>query len=252
MNTASAEPSIVRDAQDTAFRSAAALVFGICVAATIRQSLSMPMPWMRMPGQTWPGAALAFLAMWVAMMGAMMLPSLMPVLCRYRRALSGSGASRNRLTALVSAGYFCIWSALGVAVFPLGVAVATLQARLPALARCAPLAAGVLIVVAGTLQFTSWKAHYLACCRGHPRHDRGVPADAGAAWRYGLQCGRHCCYCCAGLTAILLVLGIMDLRAMALVTLAITAERLTPSGEAVARGIGIVAVATGLILVARA
>ncbi len=151
----------------------------------------------------------------------------------------------------MSAGYFCVWSALGAAVFPLGIAVAALQARLPAVARCAPLAAGALIVLAGMLQFTSWKAHYLACCRGDAGHERGVPADAGAAWRYGLQCGRHCVYCCAGLTVILLALGIMELRAMALVTLAITVERLAPSGEPVARGVGIIAVATGLILVAR-
>ncbi len=242
----------MRAGRDTAFRGAAALVFAICTAATVRASLSMPMPWMRMPGQTWLGAALAFLAMWIAMTGAMMLPALMPVLCRFRRALAGTGATRDRLTALVSAGYFCVLGALGLAVFPLGVAAAAIQARLPAVARCAPLAAGVLIVIAGTLQFTSWKAHYLACCRGGPRHERGMAADAGAAWRYGLQCGRHCSYCCAGFTVILLALGIMDLRAMALVTLAITAERLAPSGQLVARGIGIAAVATGLMLVVRA
>jgi predicted metal-binding membrane protein len=37
---------------------------------------TMPMAWMRMPGQTWPGAAASFLGMWVVMMVAMMLPSL--------------------------------------------------------------------------------------------------------------------------------------------------------------------------------
>jgi hypothetical protein len=34
------------------------------------------MAWMRMPGQTWPGAAASFLGMWVVMMVAMMLPYL--------------------------------------------------------------------------------------------------------------------------------------------------------------------------------
>jgi predicted metal-binding membrane protein len=38
--------------------------------------LDVPMAWMRMPGQTWPGAAASFLGMWVVMMVAMMLPSL--------------------------------------------------------------------------------------------------------------------------------------------------------------------------------
>ena len=52
--------------------------------------------------------------------------------------------------------------------------------------------------------------------------------------------------------AVLLVLGVMDSRAMALVAAAITAERLTPAGEAVARALGAVAVGAGLLLIARA
>jgi predicted metal-binding membrane protein len=44
----------------------------------------------------------------------------------------------------------------------------------------------------------------------------------------------------------------MDLRAMAVVTLAITVERLVPRGERLARGIGAVAISAGLFLIARA
>jgi predicted metal-binding membrane protein len=79
-----------------------------------------------------------------------------------------------------------------------------------------------------------------------------LPADAGTAWREGLRLGLRCICTCAGLTAILLVIGIMDLRVMALVTAAITAERLAPKGERVARAIGIVVVGVGLLLIARA
>jgi predicted metal-binding membrane protein len=52
--------------------------------------------------------------------------------------------------------------------------------------------------------------------------------------------------------AILLVTGIMDLRAMAVVTAAITAERFAQSGERVARVIGTAVVGAGLFLIARA
>ena len=52
--------------------------------------------------------------------------------------------------------------------------------------------------------------------------------------------------------AILLVLGVMDLRVMAVVSAAITAERLAPAGGRVARGIGAVVVGAGLYLIARA
>ena len=66
---------------------------------------TMSMAWMRMPGQTWPLAAASFLAMWVVMMVAMMLPSLVPMLWRYREAVAGTAKTRlGRLTALVGVG----------------------------------------------------------------------------------------------------------------------------------------------------
>jgi predicted metal-binding membrane protein len=74
-----------------------------------------------------------------------------------------------------------------------------------------------------------------------------LPADAASAWRYGLRLGLHCNGCVAGLTAILPVIGVMDLRAMAVVTAAITVERLAPAGQCVARAIGAVVVMAGLI-----
>jgi predicted metal-binding membrane protein len=151
----------------------------------------------------------------------------------------------------VGIGYFFVWSALGMAIFPAGVAVAAIQTRVPALARAAPSAVGVLLLIAGLLQFSAWKARHLACCRKGPGHGRALPADAGTAWRHGLRCGLHCSYCCAGPTLVLLGLGTMDLRAMALVMLAITTERLAPAAERVARAIGTVTIAAGLVLIAR-
>src|ERR1700689_3181821 len=79
---------------------------------------TMSMAWMRMPGQTWSGAAASFLGMWLVMMVAMMLPSLVPMLSRYRQGVGSTGAARlGRLTLLVSVGYFSVWTVLGLAVF---------------------------------------------------------------------------------------------------------------------------------------
>ena len=86
---------------------------------------TMAMVWMRMPGQTWPGAAASFLGMWTVMMVAMMLPSLVPMLWHYRQAVGRTVETRlGRLTALVGAGYFFVWTVFGMAAFPLGVALA--------------------------------------------------------------------------------------------------------------------------------
>lgn len=214
---------------------------------------TMSMAWMRMPGQTWPGAAASFLGMWFVMMVAMMLPSLVAMLSHYRQVVGTRGEARlGRLTALVGAGYFAVWTGFGLALFPLGVELARVAMQQPALARAMPIAAGTVVLIAGALQLTRWKARHLACCREAPVRGSAVSADAGAAWRHGLRLGLDCGYCCSGLTAILLALGVMDLRAMAAVGAAITAERLLPSGERIARVTGAIALAAGLFLIARA
>src|SRR5882672_2001783 len=250
-----------------AFLGVSALLFAVSAAVTIVWCASMSamgemtMPggwtmstaWMRMPGQTWTGAAASFLGMWVVMMVAMMLPSLMPNLWRYRQAIGGTGETRlGRLTALVGVGYFSVWTVFGMAAFPLGIALATVEMQQPALARAVPIAVGAVVLIAGFLQFTAWKARHLAWCREAPGRGRTLPADAGTAWRHGLLLGLHCIHCCVGLMAILLVIGVMDLRAMAVVAAAITVERLAPAGERVARATGAVVVGAGLYLIARA
>jgi predicted metal-binding membrane protein len=255
-----------RDSQ-RAFFVVAALLFAASSAVTVVwcESMSamgeMPMPggwamsmaWMRMPGQTWPGAAASFLGMWVVMMVAMMLPSLVPMLWRYRRAVGRAGdAHLGWLTAFVGGGYFFVWAVCGVAIFSVGVGLVAIEMLRPAFAGAVPVAVGVVVLIAGSLQFTPWKARQLACCRAVPGRGCTVPADVGGAWRYGLRLGLHCSYCCAGLTVTLLVIGVMDLRVMAAVAMATTIERLAPSGDRIARAIGVVVVGAGLLLVARA
>ena len=269
---------------DRAFIGVSALLFVASATLTIAWCASMsamggmPMPggwsmsmaWMRLPGQTWPGVAASFVGMWAAMMAAMMLPSLVPTLCRYRRAIvrstvsAGSTASRAEpqrrqpevrlgwLTALVGLGYFFVWTMLGMAAFPLGTALAAIAMRHPALARAVPSAVGVVVLIAGLIQFTAWKAHHLACCRAAPGPGRALTPDFGTAWRLGCRHGLHCSQSCAGPMAILLVTGVMDLRAMAVVTVAMTLERFAPGGEQVARALGAIAVGAGLLLIAQA
>jgi predicted metal-binding membrane protein len=214
---------------------------------------TMSMVWMRMPGQTWPEAAASFIGMWVVMMVAMMLPSLGPILWRYRRAVRSTGETRKAwLATLLGVGYFFVWTLFGIAVYPLGVAVAAVEMRQPVLARTAPLAAGVVVLIAGAIQFTSFKAHHLGCCREAPGRGCTLPADASTAWREGLCLGLHCSYCCANFTAVMLAIGVMDLRAMAFVTALIAIERLAPRGDLAAQAVGAVVVGVGLFLIARA
>ena len=144
---------------------------------------TMSMAWMRMPGQTWPGAAASFLGMWVVMMVAMMLPSLVPMLWRYRQAVGETGETRlGRLTALVGVGYFFVWTVFGMAAFPLGVALAAIEMQQPALARAVPIAVGVVVLIAGVLQLSRVEG---ASPRLLPGGARARPYAAGRR-RHGL------------------------------------------------------------------
>lgn len=213
---------------------------------------TMSMMWTPMPGQTWTGAAISFLGMWIVMMVAMMLPSLIPILWRYRRLVQTTSESRlDGLTALAGAGYLLVWTAFGAGTFPFGVALAAIEMHQPLLARAMPIAVGVVVLLAGSLQFTAWKSRCLACCR-ESNSDDALTADAGTAVRHGLRLGLDCSFCCGNLMLILLVIGIMDLRVMAAAAAAITLERLAPNGERVARLIGAVVVAAAVALLARA
>src|SRR5262245_57573716 len=106
------------------FASSAVMTIVWCASMSAMGEMPMPggwtmsMAWMQMPGQTWPGAAASFLGMWTVMMVAMMLPSLIPMLWRYRQAVGRPSEARlGPLTALVGVGYFFVWTVFGLAAF---------------------------------------------------------------------------------------------------------------------------------------
>jgi predicted metal-binding membrane protein len=251
---------------DAGFLIAAAAVFLGAGGLTLRWCRSdccsvTPMPgdwslsaaWERSQGQTWLGAGAWFMAMWTAMMVAMMLPCLAPMLLVYRRALDPIGRTRRAwLTAVAGAGYFLVWIAFGAAVYPVGVATAGAMDRWAPLARSAPVVSALVLLLAGTAQVTRWKSCQLRCCREARVAERSALPGSWGAWRHGLRLGWRCWRCCSALMAVLLAIGVMDLVAMAAVTVVMAAERLAPRPEWVARLAGTTAMAGGLWELVRA
>jgi predicted metal-binding membrane protein len=93
--------------------------------------------------------------MWVVMMVAMLLPSMVPMLWRYRQAVGRTDETRlGRQPALVGVDCFFVWTVFGMAAFPLGVALAAIEMQQPALARAVRIAVGVVVLIAGSLQLT--------------------------------------------------------------------------------------------------
>ncbi len=246
---------------DRAFHATAALVFAASAAVTVAwcgsmsamPGMDMPggwtmsMAWMRMPGQGWLGFAGTFLGMWSVMMLAMMMPVAVPMLARYRRAVCAHNV--DALTAWVAGGYFVVWTLSGSVLIPVGVAFAEWTMHSPAISRAVPALGALLLLAAGASQFTAWKLRRLACCRHSIDCSRHTQPNYRAAWRHGLEIGLRCVWCCAPLTAVLLVIGVMDLSAMALVTLAISAERLMPASIRVSYATGAILLVVGAWLV---
>ncbi|WP_175044771.1 DUF2182 domain-containing protein [Burkholderia lata] len=250
-----------------AFAVVLIVVFAVAAIATVEQHASMAAmggapvsgggmtsaAWQRPCGWGVGRTFAAFAGMWGAMTVTMMLPVLAPVLWRYRQRVGPQAAAGSAgLVAVAGAGYFAVWLAVGALVFPAGIALTSVAARLPPLARAMPLAAGAVVLAAGALQFSGWKARRLACCRHAATCVHPPRAEAGAAWRHGVLAAMRCGMCCGNLMTVALAAGMMDLRVMAAVTVAVAAERLAPAGGRVARIVGCVVVGGGMAMIVRA
>jgi len=261
------------ESAERSFHAASALVFLASAYITIRACDDtccgvVPMPggwtlctaWTRSASESWLGAALSFLAMWTVMMIAMMTPCLVPMLREYRRTLRASESASSAmpvarlqgLTAIASAGYFTVWTLLGAAIYPIGIATAQIALRSPRVSSLAPLAFAIVLAISGVVQLTPWKSRHLLECRAARCCASVAPDDVPSAWRHGLELGVHCLQCCSGFMLMLLVLGAMNLWAMALIAAAMLAERIAPNPARTARMFGALAIAAGAIAGAEA
>jgi predicted metal-binding membrane protein len=175
-----------------------------------------------------------------AWMVAMMLPSIAPTLWAYHGHLRAVRVAHpSRRTTFFALGYAGVWSAISVTL--------TTITALPAfcMAHPAPWVAGAVVLSAGVVQCSPWKARRLLRCRREWATVEATPSSIMAAWHRGFQFGVDCALSCAGPMAVLCVAGLMDVRMMVAITLAITAERVAPAGPHIARLTGLAAVIVG-------
>lgn len=188
----------------------------------------------------------------VATMVAMMLPSVAPAVWRYHRHLRALRVSRvARRATLFTIGYASVWSAIGLALFVADTELSPTRMASPANSPVAPWTAAAVIVCAGLIQRSRWKATQLLRC--HARTTARAAGDAAMmALIDGGRLGAACVLSCAAPMAVLFVVGPMDARMMLLITAAITAERVAPNGARMARCTGAIALAAGLAMCLRA
>jgi predicted metal-binding membrane protein len=190
-----------------------------------------------------------YLATWVTMLAAMMLPATAPLAVAYGRVAQSRGG--GRLAALpFSAGYLLLWTAVGLGPLAVFVWSRGLVAGMAG-SRLGPLALSGVLVVAGLYQLSPWKGACLRACRSPIAFVMGHDFDSGAVGglRAGGAHGAFCLGCCWALMAILMVTGLMSLPWMAALSVLILAEKNWRHGAGLGRVAGL-AMVLGAIMVA--
>ena len=206
-----------------------------------------------MMGPTMGLTALVFLSIWVAMMVAMMFPTAMPMILTFARVQTGK-AARDQAAVPVGifvSAYLLVWIVFGAAAFAVATTSEGLADRSMWLMDNAARIGGVVLVAAGVYELSPLKRICLAKCRSpmswllNSWHD----GPAGAL-RMGVEHGAYCLGCCWLLFVILFPLGMMNIAAMALITVLIFAEKSLPISGLAVRFAALALIAYGALVIA--
>jgi len=195
--------------------------------------------------------AALYVAGWMLMTVAMMLPTTLPLLEIFRR-LTRDRADRGRLVLLLVCGYLAVWLAFGMAahVFDLGLhklfdRSGWLQAN-PWVFGAAPL------LVAGAFQFSDLKYRCLEKCRTPlsfvMEHWRGR-RESLQAFALGASHGIFCVGCCWALMLLMFAVGTGSIGWMLVLGAVMAIEKNMPWGRKLSAPLGAVLIAWGALIV---
>ncbi len=188
------------------------LTLGLAAAAW---AVAVPqMGGMNMGVATQLGSFGVFVALWVPMMAAMMLPGAAPAVLR-RAEASVSGVP------LFVGSYLVVWALVGVVVYAL-------------YRPHGSVAAGLVVIAAGVYELTPLKLRCRRRCR--------------ESVRSGFVFGLCCVGSSIGLMLILVALSVMSIAWMAVIAVLALAQKLLPAKAAVDVPLALAIVALGLLI----
>jgi predicted metal-binding membrane protein len=157
-----------------------------------------------------------FVALWVSMMAAMMLPGAAPAVLRHALA-----SSRVRIVPFVGS-YLAVWTLVGVAVYAL-------------YRPHGSFAAGAVAIAAGVYEFTPLKQHFRRRCR----------ESVGSGFEFGF----YCVGSSIGLMLMLVALGVMSVTWMSVIAVLVLAQKLLPAKAAIDVPLALAIVGLGVLIV---
>jgi predicted metal-binding membrane protein len=147
------------------------------------------------------GSFAFFVALWVSMMAAMMLPGAVPAVSRTARA-----GGRVRAVPLFVGSYLAVWTVVGVAVYAL-------------YRPHGSFVAGAVAIAAGVYELTPLKQHFRRRCR--------------ESVRSGFEFGLYCVGSSIGLMLMLPAVGVMNATWMTVIAVLALGQKLLPAKAAV-------------------
>jgi predicted metal-binding membrane protein len=157
-----------------------------------------------------------FVALWVSMMVAMMLPGATPAVLRRARA-----SGRVRTVPLFLGSYLAVWTLVGVAVYAL-------------YRPHESFAAGAVVIAAGIYELTPLKRYFRRRCR----------ESVGSGFEFGLCCVGSS----IGLMLMLVALGVMNIAWMAVIAVLVVAQKLLPAKAAIDVPLAVAIVGLGILI----
>jgi predicted metal-binding membrane protein len=200
----------------TTAATAAALIATLGLAAASWVVLVRQMNGMDMGVATPLGSFAFFVAVWVPMMAAMMLPGAAPAVLR------SASARGVRTVPLFVGSYLAVWTLVGVAVYAL-------------YRPHGSFVAGAVVIAAGVYELTPLKQHFRRRCR----------ESAGSGFEYGLCCVGSS----IGLTLMLVALGVMSVTWMSVIAVPVLAQKLLPAKAAIDVPLALAIVGLGILIV---
>ena len=233
-----------------------ASLLGLAAAAwavLLWQAATMGDAAMRGPGALTMGmAAPLFLAIWVAMMVAMMFPTAAPMILMFASVHAGKHRRGQPYvpTWVFVAAYLLVWTLFGALAYAVALGAERLAARSMWVADHGAQLGGAVLVAAGLYQLSPLKRVCLTKCRTPLQFVLTSWRDGyGGAFGMGLKHGVYCLGCCWLLFAILFPLGVMNVAAMAVITALIFAEKSLPGGHRIGQVAAAAIIAYGLLVI---
>jgi predicted metal-binding membrane protein len=202
--------------QDRAHVRPAALAATLGLAAVAWVVAVRQMNGMDMGVATRLGSFAFFVALWVSMMAAMMLPGAAPAVVSWARA-----SGRARTVPLFLGSYLVVWTLVGVAVYAL-------------YRPHRSFAAAVVVIAAGIYELTPLKGYFRRRCR--------------ESVRSGFEYGLYCVGSSVGLMLMLVALGVMSVAWMAAIAVPAVAQMLMPAKAAIDVPLAAAIVGLGILI----